>query len=163
MLQEQDERISKVREQLDQGYPETWRFDEDGAEVIGYARRTSTGNTVNGPVPILILEVDGVERSVWCMHTALLNRLRESNIQPGDVVGIRQLGEVEPKGGGRPYVAYNVVVHGTGGNELSFAAPAELEAAAPVEDAEVYYADEAPHESYSDTNRVSGAGTQRGW
>lgn len=108
---------------LDQGHPETWNWEEHGREVIGYAERVETARTVNGDCEILVLKVrnesDQYElRSVWVFHTALANKLAEKNIKAGDLVGIRQLGEREPKGGGRKYMDYNVVVHSARGTNL---------------------------------------------
>lgn len=136
--------IEQVRKQLDQGYPETWRFDEDGREVIGYAVRKETGQTTNGPCDILVLNVNGELRSIWLMHTALINKLHELRPKAGDLIGIRQLGERQPKSqGGRPYMDYNVVVHGVGGHELTWSETPQLPQgefvdAEPVEPAEEY-------------------------
>lgn len=127
-----------IRKQLDQGYPTTWMWEEDGNEVIGKAVRKETAITENGPCDILVLEVDGVLRSVWLMHTALISKLQRMRPKAGDFVGIRWLGQREPKSGGRPYYDYNVVVHGTGAdNALDWEAPAALGAGEEAVQAEV--------------------------
>lgn len=116
----------EVREMLDQGYPETWNWEEHGPEVVGYAVRKEVGQTVNGPCDILILKVKNPDtgeyehRSVWLFHTALVSKMYRLRPMIGDLVGIRQLGEREPQGGGRPYMDYNVVVYGQKGGALDW-------------------------------------------
>lgn len=130
-----------VRGMLDQGNPASWNFEEDGADVIGYALRKEKAMTQEGPCDILVLNVkhaDGMyyERSVWLFHTALISQLERKRPKVGDLVGIRFLGERQSKTpGGRPYKDYNVVVHGTQGGALDWddSARVALPAGAPEE------------------------------
>ena len=87
----------KVTRDQDSDFPRTWRFDEDGPEVVGKYVATDEGPTQNGPCPILILEVENERRSVWCFHTALRRRIADEiarrpsgDLTPGELVGIRQ-------------------------------------------------------------------------
>jgi hypothetical protein len=101
-----------VTQAQDSDFPRTWRFDEDGLEVVGKYVATDEGPTQNGPCPILVLEVDGEERSVWCFHTALRRRIADEiarrssgDLTPGETVVIRQ-GESKTSESGRKYVSY---------------------------------------------------------
>jgi hypothetical protein len=68
-------------------YPKRWVFDKgdqgkadwlDGSPVDGQFVRFEQGRAGEyGQKPIAILEVDGVERSVWLLHDALYNRFRD--------------------------------------------------------------------------------------
>jgi hypothetical protein len=67
-----------VPEQTDEtGFPQAWIFGEDGDLVTGGFVRFDEGPTRDyGTKVILVLEVDGVERSVWLSVTALFSRVR---------------------------------------------------------------------------------------
>lgn len=129
-MTDQHDPVAEVQKQLDQGYPDTWRFDEDGPEIIGYAVRKEVGNTVNGPCDILVIEhaSNGKLYSVWLMHSALINKLNRMRPQAGSLVGIRQLGERVSNTSQRTYMDYNVVVVGATENALSWDEPKALEA-----------------------------------
>lgn len=68
----------------EQAYPANWVWEEDG-EDLGDRWRLSEGRfvdlregrTVRGKRGILILEVDGEERSVWLFHSPLIDKLFE--------------------------------------------------------------------------------------
>jgi hypothetical protein len=101
-----------ITQDQDSDFPRTWRFDEDGIEVVGRYVATDEGPTQNGRCPILILEVDGEERSLWCFHTALRRRIADEigrrpsgDLTPGETVVIRQ-GEAKTSESGRKYVSY---------------------------------------------------------
>ncbi len=79
-------------------FPANWRFDEDGAEVRGKFVKFDVGQTQEyGDCPILVLNVDGEERSVWLFHTALKSKFQKEvarrEIQPGEQINIKQAGE----------------------------------------------------------------------
>jgi hypothetical protein len=68
-------------------YPKRWVFDKgdqgkadwvDGSTVDSRFVRFEQGRAGDyGLKPIVILEVNGVERSVWLLHDALYNRFRD--------------------------------------------------------------------------------------
>jgi hypothetical protein len=98
----------------DQDFPRGWRFDEDGLEVEGRYVKADVGRTANGSAPIIVLDVDGEERSVWCFHTALRNRIADElatrvagDFNPGELILIRQ-GEKKTGANDRAYVSYTV-------------------------------------------------------
>lgn len=113
-------------------------WDEDGPEVIGYAKRKEVGQTQYGPTDILILDVRNdegnyEERSVWLMHTTLVSKLNRVKPGVGDLVGILQLGEREAKGGGTKYMDYNVVVSKKEGTALGWDEAEALPAGEPAQ------------------------------
>jgi hypothetical protein len=94
-------------------FPRNWRFDEDGLELVGLYVRSDEGQTANGPCPILILEIDGEERTVWCFHTALRRRIADEvarrpsgDLKKGERVVIRQGEKKTTAEGGREYISY---------------------------------------------------------
>jgi hypothetical protein len=93
-------------------YPENWRFDEDGAEVRGKFVKFDVGQTQEyGECPIVVLNVDGEERSVWLFHTAIRSKFQKEvnrrEIQPGEQINIKQAGE-KMGGNKRSYMNYIV-------------------------------------------------------
>ena len=74
--------MAKAKEQ-EQTYPRTLLWEEDG-EDLGDRRRVSgrfvgldEAPTRNGLKPILVLEIDGEERSVWVLHGPFQDKLTE--------------------------------------------------------------------------------------
>lgn len=129
---------------LDAGDPESWKFQEDGPRVVGKLLNADSANTKHGPVPILILQVEGKPRSVWLMHTAIRNKVKRAfengSLQFGDYVGIQHLGK-SVSNEGTEYENYDLRIVPTG-ERSNFGvfgpatdAPAALEAG--IEDAEV--------------------------
>ena len=93
-------------------YPRGWRFDEDGPEVSGKFVKFDVGQTKEyGSCPIIILNVNGEERSVWCFHQALRSKFQQEvhrrDLEAGETVFIRQVGE-KKSGNQRNYMAYVV-------------------------------------------------------
>ena len=80
------------------GYPETWKFDEHGDLVAGTFVRFDEGPTRDyGMRVILVLDVDGVERSVWLSQTALFNKVQDElnrrtskTLEPGERVVVQR-------------------------------------------------------------------------
>jgi hypothetical protein len=59
-------------------YPETWKFGDHGDLVAGTFVRFDEGPTRDyGMRVILVLDVDGRERSIWLSQTALFNKVRD--------------------------------------------------------------------------------------
>jgi hypothetical protein len=102
-------------------YPRTFLWEEDG-EDLGDRRRVK-GRFVTideaptkqgGLKPILVLEVDGEERSVWVLHESFLNKLTEElerrpngEFTLGELIVVEQWKEKAiGEASGRPYVPY---------------------------------------------------------
>lgn len=103
---------ASTEETTAEDFPRNWRFDEDGAEVRGKFVRFDTGPTQEyGEVPIVVLNVDGEERSVWCFHTALKSKFQKEvnrrDIEVGEQINIKQAGE-KKSGSNRTYMNYFV-------------------------------------------------------
>jgi len=73
-------------------------WDTDGDEVSGTFLRFSQGRTKDGTVvPIVVLDVEGQERSVWVFHEALRERFvsqvrarPSQNLDVGERITIRR-------------------------------------------------------------------------
>jgi hypothetical protein len=97
-------------------YPETWKFNEHGDRVAGGFVRFEQGQTKEfGPRVLMILDVNGVERTVWLSQTALhgrvrdeLNRRPSKRLEPGERVVIKRL-EKKMGESGREYWAFQVL------------------------------------------------------
>lgn len=97
------------------GYPETWKFDEHGDLVAGAFVRFDEGPTRDyGLKVILVLDVDGTERSVWLSQTALFNKVKDElnrrtskTLEPGERV-IVQRHEKTTSENGRSYWPFAV-------------------------------------------------------
>src|SRR4029453_4407331 len=80
------------------GYPERWKFDEHGDLVAGTFVRFDEGPTRDyGLRVILVLDVDGAERSIWLSQTALFNKVKDElnrratkTLDPGERVVIQR-------------------------------------------------------------------------
>jgi hypothetical protein len=80
------------------GYPETWKFGDHGDLVAGTFVRFDEGPTREyGMRVILVLDVDGRERSVWLSQTALFNKVRDElnrrtskTLDPGERVVVQR-------------------------------------------------------------------------
>ena len=66
-------------------YPKSWDWEVDGPTAAGTFVRFNSGPTKGyGRKPICVLEIDGEERSVWILETALFGRIRDELAQrPG--------------------------------------------------------------------------------
>lgn len=89
------------------GYPETWKFAEHGDLVAGTFVRFDEGPTRDyGLKVILVLDVDGVERSVWLSQTALFNKVKDelnrrtsNTLEPGERVIVQRHGKTTSENG----------------------------------------------------------------
>jgi hypothetical protein len=88
-----------ITEQADEtAYPATWKFDEHGDLVAGTFLRFDEGQTKDyGARVIMVLLVDGQERSVWLSQMALfskvrdeLNRRTSKTLEPGERVVVQR-------------------------------------------------------------------------
>jgi hypothetical protein len=92
-------------------YPRSWIWEEDGDSVAGTFVRFSQGMTRDyGPKAILVLLVDGVERSLWLTQTVLFGRVRDEvasrpskNLDQGERVVLRRLKKTQGEGGRQGY------------------------------------------------------------
>lgn len=96
-------------------YPAAWIFDEDGATVAGTFVKFDQGRTKEfGKKVIVVLEVAGVERSIWLSQMALFSKFRDelgsrpnNRLERGERVIVQRGSEkVEGKNGRRywPFV-----------------------------------------------------------
>jgi hypothetical protein len=103
-------------EDREQEYPESWIWDTDGNYVLGRYVRFSQGPTRDyGRRPILVLDVDGAQRSIWLNGVVLLNRIRDEvatrpsrDLTPGERVSIRRLEKTKGEGGRQGYWKFSV-------------------------------------------------------
>lgn len=66
-------------------YPKSWDWEVDGPTAAGTFVRFDSGPTKGyGHKPIVVLEIDEEERSIWILETALFGRFRDELAQrPG--------------------------------------------------------------------------------
>ena len=110
----------------EQDFPRNWVWEEDGKDLgdrwrLSEGRYVSAGRgrTSRGKRGVLILEVDGEERTVWLFHSPLLDKIREELEDRGErelVVGERltidRYKEMQTsQSTGQPYVPYRVRFH----------------------------------------------------
>jgi hypothetical protein len=99
-----------------QTYPETWRWDEHGDICSGTFVRFDKGATRDyGKKLIMILEVDGLARSVWLLQTALYERIRDElaerpdhRLAVGERVAIHRLAATTTQDGKRSYRPFRI-------------------------------------------------------
>jgi hypothetical protein len=98
-------------------FPRTWDWGEDGDRVEGtFVRFDEAPTRGYGYKPILILGVDGEDRTVWLFHDALLNKFREEvvrrqrgDLEAGERVEIVRAGDKVSESSGRTYTDYKVM------------------------------------------------------
>ena len=84
-------------------YPETLII-EPGDNIDGTYRRLESGRTKDGEDrAIVILEIDGVERSLWLHEKALRGQFRELKPEPGELIHIRKGAEKKKGASGYSY------------------------------------------------------------
>jgi hypothetical protein len=107
----QADRLAKLRKRADGDYPESWQPSREGDEIAGQVVRYERGNTARGERVIVIVQPaeGGPERSVWLLHTALINKFAERRPKPGELVLIRYLGK-RTSAGDNEYADYRVEV-----------------------------------------------------
>jgi hypothetical protein len=100
-------------------FPESWIWDEHGDRVSGTFVRFTRGQTkAYGARTIVVLAVDGVERSIWLSQTVLYNKFRDElrdrtdhSLEPGEAITIRRKGKVESPDAMGAYWAFDVIFH----------------------------------------------------
>lgn len=97
-------------------YPETWLWEEHGDVCSGmFVRFDKAGTREFGKKLILVLEVDGHERSIWLLQTALFNQVREElaerperRLTPGERIAIHRLAATTTQDGKRSYRPFRI-------------------------------------------------------
>jgi hypothetical protein len=98
-------------------FPRSWRWETDGELVSGRYLRFDSGPTRGyGRKPIIVLDLDGEERSIWLMQDVLYNRFRDEligrpgrKLTVGERIVIRRLGEKTSEESGRTYRAFSIL------------------------------------------------------
>jgi len=104
-------------EELEQDYPRSWIWDEDGDTCAGAFVRFDSGPTKKyGRKAIAILLIDGEERSIWLLETALYNGFRdeimerpERTLSPGERIVARRGEKKRNAEDTRDYVDYKIL------------------------------------------------------
>jgi hypothetical protein len=105
-----EERIAHLHERAEQEYPESWIPEQAGEEIAGELVRYTRGTTAYGEQTIVILRTpEGVERSVWLLHTALREKCAALRPAPGELLLIRFEGK-RRSAAGTLYSSYRVEI-----------------------------------------------------
>jgi hypothetical protein len=115
------ENVAEQAEQAD--FPRAWLWESDGnIESAKFVKFDKGMTKLYGAKPIVVLEVDGEERSVWLTTTVLFETFkrelesRESHaLDPGETISIRWAGKKQPNGGGPAYHVHRVTFHDSPG------------------------------------------------
>ncbi len=84
--------------QLADSYAEAWRFETDGATIIGTVVGFSEWDAGWGPYPILTLRLaDGSERALHAQREVLQRELAAVRPQIGERIGVKWLGQPDGK------------------------------------------------------------------
>jgi hypothetical protein len=109
-----DEAFTRLREAAEQEHPPAWIPTEadQPQELLGvFVGINYSAHTAYGNVPVITLRgPNGGLRSVWLHHQVLRNAFMRERPAIGEMVYIKYLGKVEPKGGGTRYADYKLVV-----------------------------------------------------
>jgi hypothetical protein len=99
----------------DETFPATWRWDEHGRTVQGAYVRMDEAATDYGRRAIIVLNVNGEERSVWLFDTALVSKFQDQlatrptgDFTAGERILIERGEEKVESSGGRRYWPYRV-------------------------------------------------------
>lgn len=98
-------------------YPRSWTWPDDGNVCAGTYVKFSSGpsNYSDKPTPIIVLTVDGEDRSVWLRYTAQLSKVQDEvrqrpgrDLDVGERVVITHRGQKTSKSSGNPYIDFTV-------------------------------------------------------
>jgi hypothetical protein len=92
-------------------YPRSWIWDDDGDIAAGtYVKADRAPTRDYGPKTVVVLEIEGVERSIWLLNDALFNKFRQEiaarpgrQLTPGERVIVQRLEEKISQSSGRKY------------------------------------------------------------
>jgi hypothetical protein len=97
------------------GFPQAWKFDEDGLRIEGTYLRLDEGPTEYGRRAIVVLDVEGVERALWLSAEVLrrrfadeLERRQEQDFTVGELVVVERGEEKRESEAGRGYWPFTV-------------------------------------------------------
>lgn len=132
-------------QQTEEAFPRGWNFyDRDGVEADGPVASGTYVRVEEGPLsdgsfaPIVVLNIDGEERSIWCLGTVLLNQFgkafRHREVAVGEQIVVTYTGE---KKSAKNFKYRNYVVRFPDAPAAD--AKAIFGAADPVEEAPVAY------------------------
>ena len=91
-------------------YPTSHRFENDGDSIAGAVVRYSEGPGKFGPVPIMVLDTDMGERSIWLFSSILREKVGKAKPLPGERVVVTYLGQRTSQATGNTYKAWGVDV-----------------------------------------------------
>ncbi len=99
-------------------HPRSWLWSEDGSTITGTYVRMDTGPSDYGERAIIVLNVDGEDRSLWLNETALVAKFRDElarrtsgDFEPGErITASRGAAKVE-SANGRGYWPCPVTFH----------------------------------------------------
>jgi hypothetical protein len=100
-------------------FPEAWLWEEHGERVSGNFIRFTRGYTKSyGPKTIAVLEVDGIERSIWLTATVLFRKFEdelrdrpEHKLAAGERITVKRGEMVESPDAMGAYRNFTVVFH----------------------------------------------------
>jgi hypothetical protein len=97
-------------------FPRAWMWDDDGNLAVGTFVKVDRAPTRGfGPRTVVVLDIDGEERSLWLLNEALFNQFRtevqsrpDRKLTPGERVVAQRLGKRTSESTGRTYVDFRV-------------------------------------------------------
>lgn len=109
--------MGNVAHRGDEGFPAYWDWEAEGL-ADGIFRRMESGPTSFGTRAILILEIDGKERSIWVTTQSLRSKLADElqrrgtrDFTPGERIEIRRGAEKKVSAADRAYWPFVAIFH----------------------------------------------------
>src|ERR1043166_4976930 len=104
-FKEMEERAARLRQQVEQGFPESWKPEKPGETLVGIFVDHDTGHTPYGPKRIVVLEDTQTKerRSVWVLHEALQSQFQRARPKIGELVAVRYEGRTNSRDGKNEY------------------------------------------------------------
>jgi hypothetical protein len=95
--------MSTLEERLEQGAAKAWRPDEsDPNPVVGTVTNVEMGASEYGSYPIVTIQTEaGEEFAIHGFRTVLKNEFMKQRPQPGERIGVKDLGEQATKPGSK--------------------------------------------------------------
>jgi hypothetical protein len=99
-------------------HAQAWRFDRDGAVIVGHVVGFGEFDAGWGPYPIVTLRLaDGTERAVHCQREVLSQELAKARPRVGERIGVKWLGQPA----GKKYHRYVVRIDRPAGSTFDWA------------------------------------------